>query len=88
MLANSRLFASLLYLLASLLAGCTITKSTIPNKRYDIKWHVGESLVETALDSVFDSDDELDRLWEEGYGFNNPNADRNRHHSQAAAKQD
>lgn len=68
MLSQSRRVATLLWLSVFLHVGCTVTKSSDPNKRFDIKWHVGESIWEAVLDS----DDELDDL---GYRVNNPNAD-------------
>ncbi len=43
-------------------SACTVTKSTKPNKRYDVEWHVLESLNEYFLDCIGDiSDSAIDR---------------------------
>jgi len=51
--------------------GCTGTPSQRPNKLYDVRW----APVESWFDSIL-GDTEQDRLWKQGYGFNNPNAER------------
>jgi hypothetical protein len=66
-----RTWQLLLYVLVFPAAGCSLTPSQKPNKLYDVRWHPVESWFESIL-----GDDEQDRLWKQGYGFNNPNADR------------
>jgi len=51
--------------------GCTGTPSQRPSKLYDVRW----APVESWFDSIL-GDTEQDRLWKQGYGFNNPNAER------------
>jgi hypothetical protein len=58
-----------------------LVSSERPGRLFDVKWHVCESLFNIEVDDS-DEDDErfqdiknkLDQSWNEGYGFNNPNA--------------
>ncbi len=55
---RSASFVCLMLLPLLALSACTVTKSTKPNKRYDVNWHVGESL----LDYIFGpSESEFER---------------------------
>lgn len=58
--------------------GCTISRT--PGGRPTIKWHIAQ----TIWDSIFHPKQEkpdknreqIDQLWRQGYGFNNPNPER------------
>ena len=60
---------SLLLLVAT--AGCTLVPSKDPKRRFDVEWHP----VDWVFDSLF-ANSEQDRLRSEGYGYNNPEAER------------
>ena len=56
------------------LVGCRLTRG--PDGGTQVEWRI----VETLWNAVFDRDDapdtEIDRLYRQGYGFNNPNVER------------
>ena len=69
--SSLRSWKPLLCLMVLSTGGCTGTPSQRPNKLYDVRW----APMESWFDSIF-GNDEQDRLWKQGYGFNNPNAER------------
>lgn len=69
---NRRKIAATLLLLAagSLFQGCSY--------RAERGWEFNpiESLVDGLFENAFERKSENEKLWEQGYGFNNPNADK------------
>ena len=67
MMNQAQLAAGLLLLVVGgLCSGCSYS-----SKR---GWYFDP--VDVVLDSVLDRKSDTDRLWEQGYGYNNPNANR------------
>lgn len=68
---QARMVAGLLSLaMAGLCSGCSYSSGR------GWQFHPVETLVDGLFDSALERKSETDKLWEQGYGYNNPNASR------------